>query len=75
MQTDNNLVIYSTFKTPVWNTRTYGYNISCNLVMKDDGNLAIYDTTGLFRWGSNTTQSLLKFFQKKKFSKFIISDP
>ena len=61
MQTDNNLVIYST-TTPIWHTGTHGYNISCNLVMQDDGNLAIYDASGRFRWKSNTTQSLLKFF-------------
>ncbi len=42
MQTDGNLVLYTTADVPVWSSGTYGSGAT-RLVMQDDGNLVLYD--------------------------------
>jgi len=50
MQTDGNLVLYSSNWTPIWHTHTNGQNGS-HLTLQNDGNLVIYNpATGTAVW-------------------------
>lgn len=51
MQTDGNLVVYSSTGVPLWNSGTSGYSGAATYV-QDDGNVVIY--TQLARWSTNT---------------------
>ncbi len=53
VQSDGNVVIYSSSLHPLWASSTNGHNGS-TLVMQDDGNLVIYDANNHPVWGSGT---------------------
>ena len=54
MQTDGNLVIYTSGGKPVWASNTNGTGNNNTLVMQTDGNLVIYTSGGKPVWASNT---------------------
>jgi hypothetical protein len=55
MQTDNNLVIYNSFNSPIWNTVTYGKGyIDCFIKINNNGNLAMYKSGGSVVWQTYT---------------------
>jgi len=56
MQTDGNLVEYTSGGNPIWDTQTSG-NPGARLVMQNDGNLVIYSTSGTALWSSGTNGS------------------
>jgi hypothetical protein len=64
MQTDGNLVIYTSVGTAVW-SKTTG-SPGATLVMQDDGNLVIYDAGGHPLWASDTW----RHFRKLQFHPF-----
>ena len=45
MQSDGNLVLFTSGGTPVWATNTNNNN-GAYLILQDDGNAVIYDTMG-----------------------------
>jgi hypothetical protein len=51
MQSDGNLVLYSSSWTAVWNTATWG-NPNDDLALRDDGTLAVLNPTGPPLWVS-----------------------
>lgn len=53
MQTDGNLVLYSSSGQPIWNSGTQG-NPGAYLALQTDGNLVLY-RDGIPLWNSNTT--------------------
>ncbi len=55
MQSDGNLVVYSTSRA-LWNSRTSG-NAGASLVLQSDGNLVVYSTAGRALWNSGTSGS------------------
>ena len=57
MQTDGNLVIYTSGGKPVWASNTAGTGSRNSLVMQDDGNLVVYTSSGKPVWASNTAGS------------------
>jgi len=54
LQTDGNLVVYSSGGTGLWYANSYG-NPGATLALQDDGNLVIYSTTSTAVWATNTT--------------------
>lgn len=52
VQNDGNVVLYVEGQA-VWNTNTYGDDIS-KLVMQSDGNLVLYNTNGVAVWNAST---------------------
>ena len=59
MQTDGNLVEYTSAGVPIWCTRTQGYP-GAYLALQGDGNLVLYSTTGLPLWASYTFGSAVE---------------
>lgn len=53
LQTDGNLVLYSSGGHALWSSGTYG-SPSAYLSMQGDGNLVIYDSNSRALWNSNT---------------------
>ena len=53
MQSDGNMVVYSTDHEVMWTTHTPN-NVGAHFKMQDDGNLVIYDSAGSAIWNSNT---------------------
>lgn len=53
MQTDGNLVVYTSAYRPVWASNTWN-NPGSALQLQDDGNLVIYSGTNVPIWASNT---------------------
>ncbi|MGW7817345.1 hypothetical protein ACWGLF_04255, partial [Streptomyces puniciscabiei] len=58
MQTDGNLVVYSSTGTALWSTHTNGHS-GAYAVMQNDGNFVVYTSTGGTGkggalWSSNT---------------------
>jgi hypothetical protein len=52
LETEGKLVIYDTHDGEMWSANT-NVNVSCYLVMQDDGNLVLYETdTNFFSWGT-----------------------
>ena len=51
-QADGNVVLYRG-GTALWSTNTYGYS-TANFVMQLDGNLVLYDPSGIPLWHSAT---------------------
>jgi hypothetical protein len=51
MQSDGNLVLYSTSGHALWSTGTYSTPAN-RLVMQNDGNLVLYDNNGQVYWSS-----------------------
>jgi hypothetical protein len=64
MQTDNNLVIYDSVNSAIWDTSTYdkGY-IDCFIQINNNGNLAMHQSDGSIVWQTNTVISIK--FKKK----------
>lgn len=54
MQSDGNLVLYSTSGGPLWYTGTGG-NPGAKLVVQDDGNMVIYSAGGGVLWSSGSS--------------------
>jgi len=54
MQTDGNLVIYSSSNVALWASGTFGATGGYYLLMQDDGNVVIYQP---FLWSTNTAQA------------------
>jgi hypothetical protein len=55
LQTDGNLVVYSSAGTPVWHARTFQYPGS-TLCLQSDGNLVIYSAANAAIWDTHTSQ-------------------
>ena len=53
MQTDGNLVLYSSNGTPLWNAGTNGNN-NAYLNLQTDGNLVLYSSNGTPLWNTGT---------------------
>ncbi|WP_369390186.1 hypothetical protein AB5J72_22990 [Streptomyces sp. CG1] len=53
MQSDGNLVVYSSTGTALWSTHTSGHSGAYFLV-QDDGNLVLYSNTGSALWSDGT---------------------
>lgn len=53
LQPDGNLVLYSNFSNPVWNSGTSTITAG-RLIMQADGNLVLYKNDGTPAWHSNT---------------------
>jgi hypothetical protein len=53
LQFDGNVVLYTSKRVPIWSTNTKGYK-PVQFIMKGDGNLVLYSTTGQVR-ASNTS--------------------
>lgn len=58
MQSDGNLVLYSTTGQALWSTGTSG-NPGAWFVIQDDGNLVVYSTGGKALWASSTINDKL----------------
>lgn len=56
MQTDGNLVVYTSYGQALWQTDTGGYNPHY-LVLQGDQNLVLYDTNNVARWASSWEHS------------------
>ena len=58
MQSDGNLVLYSTANRALWSTKTSG-NTGANayLALQNDGNLAIYTASGKVLWAAYSNRS------------------
>jgi hypothetical protein len=60
---DGNLVFTDTYvRTTLWSTNTAG-TAPGQVVLQDDGNLVVYDGTGMFRWASGTAGNPLAYLQ------------
>jgi hypothetical protein len=53
MQTDGNLVLYTSTNRVLWASNTGGTSVD-RVIMQTDGNLVIYSTAGPYLWASNT---------------------
>ncbi|WP_225097996.1 hypothetical protein [Streptomyces sp. CoH27] len=53
MQTDGNLVVYSSSGSALWSTHTNG-NSGASFVVQDDGNLVVYSSSGSALWSDGT---------------------
>ncbi|WP_256725499.1 hypothetical protein [Streptomyces sp. IMTB 2501] len=53
MQSDGNLVVYSSTGTALWSSHTSGHSGAYFLV-QDDGNLVVYSSTGTALWSDGT---------------------
>jgi hypothetical protein len=60
LQQDGNLVLFDSKRVPIWSTNTKGSE-PVQLIMKPDGNLVLYSTTGQV-WASNTSGNPGAFF-------------
>ena len=58
MQTDCNLVLYTSANTAKWATSTNGHGTNCHLDMQTDGNLVIYTGAGAVVWATNPGASV-----------------
>ena len=54
MQTDGNLVLYTSSNSPIWSTGTNGTGNNNRLVMQTDGNLVVYTSSNQAVWQSHT---------------------
>jgi len=54
LQTDGNLVLYTSTGAPVWDSGTGG-NTNSNAHLQADGNFVIYRANGVHSWQSNTS--------------------
>lgn len=58
LQPDGNFVVYFVRRRrPLWATNTVGILPSSLEMQGGDGNLVLYDSTGLAKWASNTTSN------------------
>jgi hypothetical protein len=55
MQTDGNLVLYTSTGRVLWQSRTAGTGSHNRLVMQNDGNLVMYTSTNKAIWATSTT--------------------
>lgn len=62
MQSDGNMVVYSTDRQVMWTTHTPGHD-GAHFEMQDDGNLVIYDSAGSAIWDSNT-QEIVQIYDR-----------
>lgn len=72
MQSDGNLVLYSSSGTPLWNSETSGNN-GARLVLQQDGNLVIYSTSNIPLWATYTTHTpdLLSYINTTLYEGFL----
>ncbi|KAL5698539.1 hypothetical protein ACHQM5_029565 [Ranunculus cassubicifolius] len=61
MQTDCNLVIYDN-GNPIWATNTAGRGNGCSVVMRDNGDLALYLSNNQPIWLSNTARGIAGYY-------------
>ena len=60
MQGDGNLVLYTKFGQPIWDTKTYGKPTTPDhAAMQGDGNFVVYDAAGKPYWDSFLCQTTL----------------
>lgn len=62
LQSDGNVVLYTSSSQPIWATNTWGIQPR-NFTMQTDGNLVLYDAAGNARWHSNTWNNPGAFFR------------
>jgi hypothetical protein len=72
LQFDGNVVLYNSRHVAIWSTNTKGYE-PVQFIMKGDGNLALYSTTGQV-WASNTSDNLGAFLAVQDDGNLVIYD-
>jgi hypothetical protein len=58
LQSDGNLVLYTSSNAALWSSGTNGINVT-RLVMQNDGNLVLYTNTNAAVWSTGTVESVV----------------